>query len=68
MAKIFELSTVEQSEIVIDDTIDDTDMFPEKLAEARARFAKYGIPEILKRKTAPKSKELENELIEVMVD
>ena len=57
MTEIIELKTVELPDFIIDDTIDDTIMFPEKLAEAKARFAKYGLPEILKRKIALKNKE-----------
>ena len=54
---MLELRTVRQPEIIIDDTIDDTILFPEKLAEARAKFAKYGLPKGLRRETAPKSQQ-----------
>jgi hypothetical protein len=57
MAEILELRTVKNPEIIIDDTIDDTILFPEKLAEAKAKFAKYGLPKGLERKTAKKSEE-----------
>jgi hypothetical protein len=57
MAEILELRTVKEPRIIIDDTIDDTILFPEKLEEAKARFAKYGLPKGLEKKTSAKSKE-----------
>ncbi|MDZ7876487.1 MAG: hypothetical protein U5L45_02395 [Saprospiraceae bacterium] len=57
MAEILELRTVKEPKIIIDDTIDDTILFPEKLAEAKAKFAKFGLPKGLEKKTPTKSKE-----------
>ena len=57
MTDILELETVEQLDFIIDDTIDDTDMFPEKLAEARSAIEKYGLPKGWEKKAALKSKE-----------
>jgi hypothetical protein len=57
MAEVLELRTVKHPEIIIDDTIDDTILFPEKLAEARAKFAKYGLPKGLEKKIHPKNNE-----------
>jgi hypothetical protein len=68
MTEILELKMIKLPDIIIDDTIDDTIMFPEKLAEAKARFAKYGLPKGWEKKPRTQTKELENELIEVMVD
>jgi hypothetical protein len=57
MSEILELRTVKHPEIIIDDSIDDTILFPEKLAEAKAKFAKYGLPKGLQKKESVKNKE-----------
>ena len=44
MAALLELRTVKRPEIIIDDTIDDSIISPEKLKEAREWFDKHPIP------------------------
>jgi hypothetical protein len=47
---------------------DDITSSAEKLEEANAMLAKYGLPKGWEKKTPAQAKELENALIEVMVD
>jgi hypothetical protein len=42
--EVLEFKKVKQPEIIIDDTIDETIIFPEKLQAAQERFAKYPVP------------------------